>query len=72
MIKHTNGLGISKNLNPGCKLFVRKLPGATTQCMDDYVKPSIRTQIDHFILHVETNDLILNTRTNWIAKKLFT
>ena len=41
MIKHTNGWKIAKKLKPKCKIFVITFPGATTQCMADYMKPSI-------------------------------
>ena len=41
MIKHTNGWEIAKKWKPECKLFLRNFPGATTQCMADYMKPSI-------------------------------
>ena len=41
MMKHTNGWEIAKKLKPECKFFVRNFPGATTQCMADYMKPSI-------------------------------
>ena len=63
-MKHINGWDLSKKLNPKCKVMVRSFPGATTQCMNDYVKPSIRAQPDHFILHVGTNDLIFRFNTN--------
>ena len=58
-----------KNLNPGCKVFVRTFPGATSQCMEDYMKPSKWTQPDHLILHFEKNDLIWNTSPNVNARK---
>ena len=41
MIKHRNGWKIAKKLKPECKNFVITFPGATTQCMADYMKPSI-------------------------------
>ena len=40
-----------------CKVYVRSFPGAKVQCMDNYKKPSIRNEPDHFIVHVGTNDL---------------
>ena len=51
--------------------MVRSFPRATTQCMNDYVKPSIRAQPDHFILHVGTNDLISNSTPTEVARKVF-
>ena len=51
--------------------MVRSFPGATTQCMDDYVKPSIRAQPDHFIGHVGTNDLISDSTPTEFARNIF-
>ena len=51
--------------------MVRSFPGATTQCMNDYVKPSIRTKPDHFILHVATKDLISDSTPTEVARKVF-
>ena len=70
MIKNTNKWELSKKLNTSCKVFVRTFPGATNQCMDDYMKPFIGTQLDHLILHVETSDLIWNASPNVIARKV--
>ena len=70
MIKHTNGWEIAKKLKPECKVFVRNFPGATTQCMADYMKPSIRAKPNHFILHVGTNDLSSNRPPDEIAKAI--
>ena len=70
MIKHTNGWEIAEKLKPECKVFVRNVPGATTQCMTDYMKPSIRTKPNHFILRVGTNDLSSNRPPDEIAKAI--
>ena len=40
-----------------CKVYVQSFPGVKIQCMDDYKKPPIRDEPDHFIVHVGTNDL---------------
>ena len=40
-----------------CKVYVRGFPRGKVQCMDDYKKSSIRDELDHFIVHVGTNDL---------------
>ena len=70
MVKHINGWEIAKRLNADCKVYVKSFPGATTQCMVDYMKPSIRTQPNHFILHVGTNDLISNSPSEEIARNI--
>ena len=56
MVKHLNGWEMSKKIK-NCKVYVRSFPGAKVQCMDDYKKPSIRDEPDHFIVHFKTNDL---------------
>ena len=68
MIKHTNGWELTKKLKPECKAFVKTFAGATTQCMADYMKPSIRAKPNHFILHVGANDLNSNRPSDKIAK----
>ena len=70
MIQHTNGWEIKKKLKPECKIFVRNFPGATTQCMADYIKPSIRVKPNHFILHVGTNDLNSSRPPDEMAKAI--
>ena len=49
-------VGMSKKIK-NCKVYLRSFPGAKVQCMDNYKKPSIRNEPDHFIVHVGTNDL---------------
>ena len=49
---------------------MRDFPGATTQCMADYMKPSIRAKPNHFILHADTNDLNSNRPSEKIAKTI--
>ena len=71
MIRHVNGWDLSKKLKPKCKVMVRSFPGATTQCVNDYVKSSILAQPDHFILHVGTNDLILDSTPTEVAREVF-
>ena len=68
MIKHTNGWEIAKKLKSECKVFVRTFPGATSHCMADYMKPLIRAKLNHFILHIGTNDLNSNRPPDEIVK----
>ena len=70
MIKHTSGWEIAKKLKSEYNVFVRNFPGATTQWMADYMKPSIRPKPNHFILHVGTNDLSSNRPPDEIAKAI--
>ena len=55
-MKHINGREISKSLLQ-CKVYVKHFSGAKAECMKDYLKPSLRQNPSHFILHVGTNDL---------------
>ena len=57
MVKHINGWEISKRLQSDCKVYVKQFSGARTKCMKGYVKLWLRENPDHFILHIDTNDL---------------
>ena len=39
------------------KIFIKSFPGATTECMSDDVKPSLKYKPDLMIIHKGTNDL---------------
>ena len=41
-----------------------------TKCMKDYIKRSQRENLDHYILHVGTNDLCLDRSPEVIAKSI--
>ena len=49
---------------------MRTFPRATTQCMADYMKPSIRAKPNHFTFHVGTNDLTSKKTPDEIAKTI--
>ena len=70
MVKQLNGWEMSKKLNANCKVFVKTFSGAKTTCMHDYVKPSVRSSPDHFILHVGTNDLSSDKSPEEIARSI--
>ena len=67
IVKHLNEWEMSKKLNANCKVFVKTFSSGKTTCMNDYVKPSVRSSADHFILHVGTNDLSSNKSPEEIA-----
>ena len=69
MVKHLNGWEMSKKIK-NCKVYVRSLPSAKVQCMDDYKKPSIRDKPGHFIIHVGTNDLNSEVSPKSIAETI--
>lgn len=56
IVKNLNSWEMSSNLK-NCKVKVMSFSGATIECMQDYMKPSIRDNPNHFILHVGTNNL---------------
>ena len=70
MVKHLNGWEISKKLNANCKVFAKTFSGAKTTSMHDYVKPSVRSSPDHFILHAGTNDLLSDKSPEEIARSI--
>ena len=59
-----------KKLKPECKIFVRNFLGATTQCMADYIKLSIRAKPNQFMIHVGTNDSNSSRPPDEIAKTI--
>ena len=69
MIKNIKGWEISKKL-PNANVCIRYFPGAKVRCMKDYLKPSLRENPDHFVLHVGTNDLDSDRSPDLIAKSI--
>ena len=60
----------SKVLKSECKPHEKSFPWAKTSCMKDYVKPSLRSTPNHFILHVGTSDLNSNQTSEVAAKEV--
>ena len=61
---------ISKKVTSDCKIFVKHFSGTTTNCMEDYMKPSLQKDPNHIILHVGTNELILDRTSPDIATSI--
>ena len=70
MLKHLNGWKKFKKVKKDCKIFFEHFSGATTNYMEDYMKPSLRKDPNHIILHVGTNDSILDRTTQDIATSI--
>ena len=70
MVKHINGWEVSKRLQSDCRVYVKWLSDARAKYMKDYMKPSLRENLDHFILHVDTNDLSTERSPKLIAKSI--
>ena len=58
MTKQLNGCEMSNRIKTNCKIYVKIFSGASTTCMEDYMKPSLRMSPDQCILHIGTNDLV--------------
>ena len=56
LLKDVKAFKMRKDL-PNEKVYVKSFPGSTTNCMKDYVKPSLKYDPDLIIMHVGTNDL---------------
>ena len=71
IIKHVRGYDLSHSLE-NCKVHVKNIPGARVKCMQDCIKPSIRENPHqhHLIIHVGTNDISTNQRSEQIAKSI--
>ena len=67
MIKNIKGWEISKKLQ---NVNSRHFSGAKVRCMKDYLKPSLRENPDHFVLHVGTDDLDSDRSPDLIAKSI--
>ena len=61
---------MSKKLNANCKVFAKSFSGAKTTYMNDYVKPSVKSSSDHFILYLGTNDLSSDKSSEGIARSI--
>ena len=53
IIQNFRGWSLSK----ANKVVVKSFPGATTEDMEDFIKPIIRKEPDNIIIHVGTNDV---------------
>ena len=69
MIKNIKGWETSKKLE-NANVYVRHFSGAKVRCMKNYLKPSLRENTDHFVLHVGTNELGSHRSPDLIAKSI--
>ena len=69
MLKHLNEWEMTKKFNANCKVF-KTFSGTKIACMNDYLKPSVRSSTDHFILHVGTNDLSSDKSSEEITRSI--
>ena len=70
IIKGIEARRMRHDLTPGDKIYIKSFPGATIECMEDYVKPTIKHNPTTFVLHVGTNDLRAEKSPEDIATKI--
>lgn len=70
MVKDIKGFKMRNGMKNREKIYIKCFPGATTQCMEDYVKPSLKHKPDIILLHVGTNDLRSSKSAEMIAKEV--
>lgn len=57
LVKDVKSFNMKKATAKGDKLYIKSFPGATTDCMTDYIKPSLKYDPDLVIIHCGSNDL---------------
>ena len=70
MVKYINEWEISKRLQSECKVYVKQFSDARAKFKKGYMKPLLRKNYDHFIIHVGTNDLNMEISPELIAKSI--
>ena len=72
MVKKVNGVLLTRNINNKLLVKVRSFSSAKkTNCMNDYVKPTLRDfNPEHMILHIGINDLNSERTASQIAKSI--
>ena len=67
MVKDIKSYKMRKSLSTQERIYIKSFPGATTDDMKDYIKPSLKYNPDMVILHVGTNSLHSDKTTEEIA-----
>ena len=57
LIKDMKTFKMKQGMSKQDKVYIKSFPGATIECMHDYIKPSLKFQPDTILLHCGTNDL---------------
>ena len=70
MIKKVFGDKLSRQLDNKHYVVVRSFGGAKTQCMEGYIKPTVKLAPKQIILHCGTNNLPSNEDPETIAKNI--
>ena len=67
MVWKVFGDKLSNSLNNNQRVVVRSFGGAKSQCMEDYIKPTIKLSPNQIIMHCGTNNLPSNEDPKTIA-----
>ena len=70
MIKKVFGEKLSRQLNYKHHVVARSIGGAKTQCIEDYIKPTVKLSPKQIILHCETNNLQSSEDAETIVKNI--
>ena len=70
IVRKVFGDKVSNFLNNIHHVVVRSFDGAKTQCMEDYIKPTIKLSPNQIIIHCGTNNLPLNEEPKTIADNI--
>ena len=49
---------------------MKDFPGSGVRCIQDYVRPTLRENPDHIIIHIGTNDLASNIPAEKVAESI--
>ena len=53
-----------------CKVYVKEFPGASVRCLQNYVRPTLRENPNHIIIHVGKNNLVSNIPAEKVAESI--
>ena len=70
MVRKVFGDKLSHSLNNNYHVVVRSFGGAKTQCIEDYIKPTIKLCPNQIIIHCGTNNLPSNEEPKTIADNI--
>ena len=69
LIKNMKGWELNKKLKNDIAV-VKSFPGATIECMKDYIQPTLRKNPDRIIIHIGTNDLKSEITASKLSKNI--
>ena len=70
VVRKVFGDKLSNSLNNNHHVIVHSFAGAKTQCIEDYIKPTIKLSPNQIIIHCGTNDLRSNEEPKTIADNI--